>query len=382
MNYEWDVAINKAILNNSPNVDKILKENPYIKNIAKELRNVKLSVLDNMDMYIEKTAESVKRTGGHFHYAKDAKEAMDIARHIIDEKKHIVLSKSNILYEIKLREILNSEGKDVWETDLGEYLIQIGNDMPSHLVAPAIHLTKEKIGELLNDNIDRSISPETSAEDMVKAVRGFLMDKYLNAEVGITGANAIAADTGSVLLIENEGNIRMDTVLPQMHIAITGIDKIVPTLKDAFNEVIVQASYAGFYPPAYINVTSGPSATGDIELQHVSPATGPREFHLILIDNGRKEAIKSDLKESLLCIRCGRCYFSCPAYKLYGKEFGDSPYTGPTGIMWEAITSKKYDKSMLCMHSGGCMEVCPMDINIPRAIEKIKFRYIDGEPGK
>ncbi|HIH60893.1 MAG TPA: lactate utilization protein [Ferroplasma sp.] len=377
MNYEWDVAVNRAILNNAPKVQKILDENPYIRDVAAELRKTKNIVLDNIDSYISRTEESVKRTGGHFHFAKNSEDAMKIVREILEEKTKIVLSKSNVLYEIKLREILEKDGKDIWETDLGEYLVQINHDMPSHLVAPAIHLTKDKIGKLLNRNLDSSINENTSAEEMVSRVRKFLMEKYLGAEVGITGANAIAADTGSVLLIENEGNIRMDTVLPQVHIAITGIDKIVPTLKDAFNEVIVQASYAGYYPPAYINVTSGPSATGDIELQHVSPATGPREFHLIVLDNGRKEAIDSDIRDSLLCIRCGRCYFSCPSYKLYGKEFGDSPYTGPTGIMWSAITMKKYDKSMLCMHSGGCREVCPMDIDIPGVIEKIKFRYME-----
>ena len=377
MNYEWDVAVNRAILNNAPKVQRILDENPYIKDVAAELRKTKNVVLDNIDSYISRTEESVKRTGGHFHFAKNSEEAMKIVREILGDNTKIVLSKSNVLYEIKLREILEKDGKDIWETDLGEYLVQINHDMPSHLVAPAIHLTKDKIGKLLNRNLDSSINGNTSAEEMVSRVRKFLMEKYLGAEVGITGANAIAADTGSVLLIENEGNIRMDTVLPQVHIAITGIDKIVPTLKDAFNEVIVQASYAGYYPPAYINVTSGPSATGDIELQHVSPATGPKEFHLIVLDNGRKEAIDSDIRDSLLCIRCGRCYFSCPSYKLYGKEFGDSPYTGPTGIMWSAITMKKYDKSMLCMHSGGCREVCPMDIDIPRVIEKIKFRYME-----
>lgn len=377
MNYEWDVAVNRAILNNAPKVQRILDENPYIRDVAAELRKTKNVVLDNIDSYISRTEESVKRTGGHFHFAKNSEEAMKIVREILGDNTKIVLSKSNVLYEIKLREILEKDGKDIWETDLGEYLVQINHDMPSHLVAPAIHLTKDKIGKLLNRNLDSSINENTSAEEMVSRVRKFLMEKYLGAEVGITGANAIAADTGSVLLIENEGNIRMDTVLPQVHIAITGIDKIVPTLKDAFNEVIVQASYAGYYPPAYINVTSGPSATGDIELQHVSPATGPKEFHLIVLDNGRKEAIDSDIRDSLLCIRCGRCYFSCPSYKLYGKEFGDSPYTGPTGIMWSAITMKKYDKSMLCMHSGGCREVCPMDIDIPRVIEKIKFRYME-----
>ncbi|WP_337861088.1 lactate utilization protein B [Ferroplasma sp.] len=377
MNYEWDVAVNKAILNNSPKVNKILEENPYIKDIADELRNVKNKVLDNIDEYIEKTEESVKKTGGHFHLAKNADEAMSMVKEIIKERTKIVVSKSNVLYEIKLRDEMEKEGKDIWETDLGEYLVQINKDMPSHMVAPAIHLTKDKIGKLLNEDLDKNINENSSAEDMVKSVRKFLMEKYLAAEVGITGANSVAADTGSVLLIENEGNIRMDTVLPEIHIAITGIDKIVPTLKDAFNEVIVQASYAGFYPPTYINVTSGPSATGDIELQRVSPATGPKEFHLIVLDNGRKEAINSEIRDSLLCIRCGRCYFSCPSYKLYGKDFGDSPYTGPTGIMWSAVTMKKYDKAMLCMHSGGCKEVCPMKIDIPKVIEKIKFRYID-----
>ena len=377
MNYEWDVAISKAILNNSPKVHKILEENPYIKDVASELRETKNKVLDDIDSYILKTQKSVEKLGGQVHIAKDSAEAMEIVKKILGDKRKIVVSKSNVLYEIKLREELENQGMDIWETDLGEYLVQLNKDMPSHLVAPAIHLTKDKIGKLLNENLDSNINENTSAEEMVSRVRKFLMEKYLAAEVGITGANAIAADTGSVLLIENEGNIRIDTVLPQMHIAITGIDKIVPTLKDAFNEVIVQASYAGYYPPTYINVTSGPSATGDIELQRVSPATGPKEFHLILLDNGRKEAINSDIRESLLCIRCGRCYFSCPSYKLYGKDFGDSPYTGPTGIMWSAITSKKYDKSMLCMHSGGCKEVCPMDINIPRMIERIKFRYMD-----
>ncbi|KJE49209.1 MULTISPECIES: LUD domain-containing protein [Acidiplasma] len=375
MDYEWNVAINKAIVNNAPKVEKILRENPYINDLAADLREKKLDVLNNIDRYIKQTEESVLRSGGGFHLARDSNDAIDIVRKIIGDKKNIVLSKSNVLYEIKLRETLASEGRDIWETDLGEYLVQINNDMPSHLIAPAIHLTKEKVGKILNENLDKSIDENSKTEDMVHSVREFLMKKYLAADVGITGANAVSADSGSVILVENEGNIRMDTVLPGIHIAITGIDKIVPTLKDAFNEAIVQAANAGFYPPTYINVSSGPSSTGDIELKKVTPATGPREFHLILVDNGRSDAIKSELMESLLCIRCGRCYFSCPAYRLYGKDFGTSPYTGPTGIMWSAIIFKEYDKSEMCMHSGGCGEVCPMKIPIPKIIEKIKFRY-------
>ncbi|SMD30712.1 LUD domain-containing protein [Picrophilus oshimae] len=372
----WTVNVSNAIKNNAPKVHKILEEHPYIIEAARDLRNKKLEVINNIEMYINLVKKNVEASNGNFHFARNKEEALSIIDNIIKDKNRIVLSKSNVLYEISLREHLHN--KDVWETDLGEYLVQIGNDMPSHLVAPAIHLSKDDVAGLLNKNLSDGINNNTSIEDMVKYVRDFLMEKYVNADVGITGANAIAADTGSVILVENEGNIRMDTVMPRIHIAVTGIDKIVPRLSDAFEEAMVQAAYAGFYPPTYINVTSGPSSTGDIELKKVTPATGPAEFHLILIDNGRLEASRDEtMKESLLCIRCGRCYFSCPAYRLYGRKFGNPPYTGPTGIMWSAITMQDYSKSQLCMHSGGCREVCPMNIDIPKIIEKIKFLDIN-----
>ncbi len=368
----WTVNVSNAIKNNAPKVRKILDEHPYIIDAAKDLRNKKLDVIENIEKYIEQVKINVEASNGHFHFAKTKNDALSIVDSIIKNKNRIVLSKSNVLYEISLREHLSN--RDIWETDLGEYLVQIGNDMPSHLVAPAIHLSKDDVAGLLNKNLSNDINKSTSTEEMVRYVREFLMKKYINADVGITGANAVAADTGSIILVENEGNIRMDTVMPRIHIAITGVDKIVPRLSDAFEEAMVQAAYAGFYPPTYINVTSGPSSTGDIELKKVTPATGPAEFHLILLDNGRLDAAKDDLmRESLLCIRCGRCYFSCPAYRLYGKEFGNPPYTGPTGIMWSAITMNDYSKSQLCMHSAGCREVCPMGIDIPKVIEKIKF---------
>ncbi|MEM0120446.1 MAG: LUD domain-containing protein, partial [Thermoprotei archaeon] len=166
-----------------------------------------------------------------------------------------------------------------------------------------------------------------------------------------------------------------DTVLPPKHIAIAGIDTIVPTLRDALDEAMVQAAYAGLYPPTYMNVTSGPSSTADIELTRVSPATGPREFHLVLVDNGRLEASKNpDIKEALLCIRCGRCYFSCPTYRVLGREWVStkSPYNGPMGVMWNYITNGDPLPAVYCTHSGGCREVCPMKINIPEVIRRIK----------
>ncbi len=169
----------------------------------------------------------------------------------------------------------------------------------------------------------------------------------------------------------------MVTVKPQVHIAITGVDKVVPTLPDALDEALVQAAYAGLYPPTYINVTAGPSSTADIEHKRVSPATGPKEFHLVLVDNGRFKASRDpELREALLCIRCGRCYFSCPTYRLLGRDWvgTKSPYNGPMGVMWNYITNGDPWPAFYCTHSGGCKQVCPMKINIPQVISHIRGR--------
>jgi L-lactate dehydrogenase complex protein LldG len=311
--------------------------------------------------------------------AKTKGDAIRIVTELVGKRNNIILSKSNVALEVGIREHLTSIGKDVWETDLGEYILQIAEDSPSHIVAPALHFTKEQVGQLLNRKLDRAINENSTHEQMVASVREFLLSKYLKAEVGITGANAVAADTGSVALLENEGNIRMVTILPSIHIAITGIDKIVPSLKDAMLETMVQSGYGGLYPPSYINITSGPSSTADIEFKRVVPATGPREFHLILLDNGRTMANKDpELREALLCIKCGRCYFSCPVYRALGKDWVKPPYGGPTGAMWTAIVDRDMFPANLCTHSGGCKEVCPVGINIPRVLEHIKEMSLGG----
>lgn len=374
MSSEWEEAIERSTRNNVPEVWRMLEEHPYLESTRVELRKAKLRVLDNLDEFIGKTMEAVTKSGGVAHLARDAAEARDIVDRIIGGREHIILSKSNVAYEAGIRQHLRDRGKDVWETDFGEYLLQIAEEEPSHIITVALHMTKEKFGRELHRNLDESINEDSTPAEMAAAVRRFLLGKYDTAEVGITGANAVAADTGSVALVENEGNIRMTSVRPQIHIAVTGIDKIVPTLGDAFKEVMIQAAYAGSYPPTYINVTTGPSSTGDIESQIIRPATGPREFHLVLIDNGRmKAAADRELREALLCIRCGRCYFACPTYRVMGKEWGKPPYSGPTGVMWNAIVRGDSSAAHMCTHSAGCREVCPMDINIPRVLEYIKY---------
>ncbi len=372
----WLENVTKISENNYVDVERILRDHPYIKDIAKRVRERKLSVIDNLEEYIKETVESVKKRGGRVYLADDAAQARDTVRKIVGEKKLVMLSKTNVAYEVGLREYLKKNGNEVWETDLGEFLVQITNGWPVHLLGASFDMTKQDVARALKA-IDPSVSESSTIEELVATVRKFLMTKYWSADVGITGANAIAADTGGVVLVENEGNIRMVSVKPEVNIAITGVDKIVPTLADAFDEAIVQAAYDGAYPPTYINMSAGPSSTADIENKRVSPATGPKEFHLILVDNGRVKASKDpELKEALLCIRCGRCYFSCPTYRMLGKGWvgTKSPYNGPMGVMWNYITNNDPWPSFYCTHSGGCKQVCPMGINIPEIISYIKGR--------
>lgn len=235
-------------------------------------------------------------------------------------------------------------------------------------------MTRERIRELIKEKLN--IDPGDKHEDIVKVAREFLRQKFLTADIGITGANAVAADSGSIVLVENEGNIRMTSVVPPVHISITGVEKILPNLEYALYEALVKAAYAGLYPPTYINVTSGPSSTGDVEQKRVSPAHGPKEFHLVLVDNGRRKANEDNvLREALLCIRCGRCHFHCPVYRVLDGKWGDPPYSRPMGAMWSGVVYNDYKPSLMCTHAGNCREVCPMKINIPKVLEYLKHKY-------
>ena len=259
------------------------------------------------------------------------------------------MAKSNVAHEIDIINTLEKTENSVSETDLGAYLIQLSGDESSHIVFPSLHMTREDIGRMLHKELGLQLSDQSSTEEIVAAVRQLLRKKYMEADIGISGANAISADTGSVILVENEGNIRIDTVLPPVHIIITGIDKIVPTLNDAMKEAMVQSAYAGLYPPTYVNITSGPSSTADIELKRVSPATGPKEVHVILLDNGRMEASRDEfMKEALLCIKCGRCYFACPVYRVKGIVFH---YVAP-------LLSNDYAKFAFIIQLPGFLRYC------------------------
>ena len=374
----WQEAVERARAHIVPRTYEVLQRFEYVRELAKEVRKAREEVVKNLDYYIEEARRAVERIGGRFYLAATGEEAVETVAKIVGRGKVVVMGKNNVATETGLRQRLEAAGNEVWETDLGEFLIQLAGDEPSHILAPALHITKERAAEVLRQRLGIAVPPE--AEAIAQRAREFLREKFLRADVGITGANAIAADTGAVVLVENEGNIRLTTALPPVHIVYDGVEKIVPKVYHAFMTAMVQSAYAGLYPPTYVNLSAGPSSTADVEMRRVSPAQGPREFHVVLVDNGRRKAAKDpDLWEALLCIRCGRCHLHCPVYLTLGREFGRPPYTGPMGVMWTAVTrgiEEAGPHALKCVHAGNCREVCPMSIDIPKVIHAIRARYL------
>ncbi|ABL88505.1 protein of unknown function DUF162 [Pyrobaculum islandicum DSM 4184] len=374
----WDEAFLRAYNHSVPKTYAVLERYRHVRELAREVRRVREEVVRNLDRYVEEFGKSVERVGGRFYLAETAEEARETVVKIVGRGKVVVLGKNNVAIETRLRKRLEEEGNEVWETDLGEFLVQLSDGEPSHIIAPAIHMTREVAAELLRKKLGVAVAPDPVA--IAQRAREFLREKILKADVGITGANALAADTGAVVLVENEGNIRLVSTVPPVHIVYDGVEKIVPTLIHALLLANVQAAYAGIYPPTYINVSAGPSSTADVENYRVSPAQGPREFHVVLVDNGRRRAARDPvLWEALLCIRCGRCHFHCPIYRVLDGKFGVPPYTGPMGVMWTAITrgiEEAGPHALKCAHAGNCKEVCPMEIDIPKIIQEIKMRYL------
>ncbi|MEM2913901.1 MAG: LUD domain-containing protein [Candidatus Bathyarchaeia archaeon] len=265
---DFQVGITRAIINFTNAVDMSLSRLREHAEIAEYVRTTREKVLGNLEYYIDQTMKSITVIGGHAYFASNPEEAVEIINKIIGEgKKIIVKSKSLVTDEISLRGHLAEKGHEVYETDLGELLIQISKEKPMHTVSPAIHISRERASQLLGQHIGLPISKEAKHEELVSYVREFLREKFVNADIGITGANVIAADTGSVFLVHNEGNISNVAALPPVLIIVASVDKIMPTFKDAILQLMVQSAYAGLYPPTYVNVISGVSSTADIDLR-------------------------------------------------------------------------------------------------------------------
>jgi iron-sulfur cluster protein len=373
-------ALTRAVAAYRQTVAETMERFPHTPELAGEVRELKKkSIANNKDLLAQAIA-SVERNKGKAFYARDKQEALEIASAIIGDNKTIVKGKSMLGEELHLREYLEAQGNEVWETDLGEFILQLKKDRPMHILSPAIHVPREQVAEIFSAFFKKEVPPDIAEE--VAVVREFIRDKYFTADVGISGANVVAADTGAVVMIENEGNVRLATGAPPVHIVMVGIEKLVPTFQDAMKVAEVTWRYAQYGIPSYVNIVSGPSKTGDIEKVTTYGAHGPKEFYVIFVDNGRSGmAAEEDFSQALHCLRCGGCMYECPVFQVTAGHFGHT-YLGGIGTVWTAFVAGGMEKAApllhTCLRCGRCVERCPMQINVPAMVGELRNRLACG----
>jgi L-lactate dehydrogenase complex protein LldF len=331
-------------------------------------RAIKEATLQRLDYWLERLVTNVERRGGRVHYATTADEARDVILDVCRQRgaRLAVKTKSMATEEIELNEALSRAGITPVETDLGEYIIQLAHEKPSHIIAPAIHKTKGQVAELFTRELQRPVGADP--EVLTRVARGELRDKFLQADVGITGANFAVAETGTLVLVTNEGNGRMVTSLPRVHIAVVGVEKVVPSMTDLMVFLgILAKSATGQKLSVYTTLVQGPRRPGELE--------GPEELHLVLLDNGRIGQLAGPLREALSCLRCGACLNVCPVYRQIGGHAYGYTYPGPIGILLTAMlhgqgaVTELAHASSLC---GVCAEVCPVRIDIPGMLIELR----------
>jgi len=346
-----------------------------------ELKRRRQANLDRIPELLEQFAQRLAAVGGVVHIAKDAAEARDIIGQIcagaatnsasgtgLPPGRRMVVTKSKSMAseEIGLNEYLEGMGMEVVETDLGERMVQLTHTHPSHLIAPAIHLTKEDAAKVFGT--------EPTVEAIQMHARQSLREKFIEATVGISGANMAIAETGTIVLVTNEGNADLTTTLPPVHIALFGIDKLVANLDDAVAVLrMLPRSGTGQLMTSYVNWITGPSRSADIEQSLTIGVHGPREMHCVILDNGRDAMLESPLfRDTLTCIRCGACSNACPPFMAVGgHQFGGHIYNGPIGLVLTPFHHGLEDADLantLCVQCNACQEVCPVDIPLPRLI--------------
>jgi L-lactate dehydrogenase complex protein LldF len=347
-----------------------------------DLTERKRVAIDNLPVLIDQFTREAEAVGAKVYRAVDAEEARRIVSAICRTRKAklVVKSKSMATEEIGLNEHLASQGITAVETDLGEWIIQLAGERPSHIIAPAIHKTREDVAALFSKLVGHWVEPDPAT--LVQIAREKLRDSFIKADVGITGGNILIADTGTLVLVTNEGNADLATTLPPVHIAIVGIEKIVPTLDDAVAVLkLLARSATGQKISTYTQFITGPSRTADIELKTQIGVHGPKELHFVLLDNGRT-AMRDDpaFREALRCIRCGACSNVCPSYQIVGGHVFGHIYTGAIGLVvspfHHGLDSVAYEQSM-CMGCNACDTVCPVEIPLAALINDTRAKAVE-----
>jgi L-lactate dehydrogenase complex protein LldF len=340
-------------------------------------RDIKNHTLQHLDLYLEAYEERVTAAGGHVHFAASAQEARDIVLAICraHDAETVTKGKSMVSEEIGLNDFLEANGIRPIETDLGEYLIQIRGEMPSHIIAPAVHLNKHQIeGDFRRVHCDlaedRNLTDPTS---LLTEARGVLRRRFIAADVGVTGANLLVAETGTSIIVTNEGNGDLTQTLPRAHIVLATIEKLVPTLEDAAQILRVLArSATGQEISVYTTFSTGPRRAGDPD--------GPAEYHVVLLDNGRSAMLGGAFADMLRCIRCGACMNHCPIYQSVGGHAYGWVYPGPMGaVLTPSLVGVDQaghlpNASTFC---GRCEEVCPVRIPLPRMMRAWREREFE-----
>ena len=368
------VALDRARQGFIGNRRKAVDALPEFQALREAARGIKEHVLSNLDLYLEKFEAEVTASGGQVHWAADGAEAcarvLEICRRA--GARTVTKGKSIVGEEVSLNEALEEADLEVIETDLGEYIIQLAGETPSHIVAPAIHKTREQIRDLFAEHhAPLGFGPPgTGNAELVARAREVLRRDFLRADVGITGANFLIAESGSTVIVTNEGNGDFSNTLPRVHVVITGIEKVLPGFEDLSTLLrLLARSATGQEMSVYTTVSTGPRRSTDLD--------GPEEFHVVLVDNGRSAMLGGEFREMLRCIRCGACLNHCPVYHAVGGHAYGWVYTGPMGSVLTPLIvglDRAHHLPNACTLNGRCEQVCPMSIPLPAMLRKLRAR--------
>jgi len=325
-------------------------------------RAIRQHTLADLDRYLGEFADALQAAGGHVHFANDAAEAVAVVLRIAEEHEVelAIKAKSMVTEEIELNHALEAVGVKVVETDLGEFIIQLAGDTPSHLIAPVLHKTRQQIGQVFVDELGVDYTDDPAGLNEI--ARTHLRKIFLEADMGISGVNQAVASTGAICTVTNEGNGRLTTTAPRVHVAVMGMERIVPDLGSlgVILEVLARSA-TGQNLSVYTNIITGPRRADDPD--------GPEELHVVILDNGRSQVLAGESAEILGCIRCGACLNVCPVYRAVGGHAYDSVYGGPVGsILTPAMLGVHDDLPFASTLCGACQEVCPIRIDIPRML--------------
>ena len=353
--------------------DKIAGGIPYWELVRRKVRSIKKDVLEHLDEYLIEFESNCQANGIKVHWARDGASAREIVGKIARDcgASMVVKSKSLTTEEVGLNAYLAENGIEPVETDLGECIVQLLGQIPSHLVAPALHLSRQDIGRVFQDKLGVEYTEDPA--ELTEIARVHLRQKFLSARMGISGANFGIAREGCICVVENECNARLTVSLPKVHVAVMGVEKLIPDMAALpYFLKLLPASATGQKSSSYVNIIGGPGREGAGE--------GPQEVHVVLLDNGRSRILgDGQLRETLMCIRCGACLNVCPVYRQIGGHAYGWVYMGPIGsaLIPQYLGEKegRYAPSLssLC---GACREICPLEINIPRHLLKLRNKVV------